>query len=57
MVITERQLNGVTILDLTGRLALDEAAAHLRQYVASLVDGNTTNIVFNMLAIIISTLC
>src|SRR6185295_394277 len=49
MKIVERQVNGVTILDLHGKILIGEGDDALREAVTKLVEGETTkNIVLNL---------
>jgi anti-sigma B factor antagonist len=51
MTMTERRVGDVTILDLTGRLVLDEGDAMLRARVNGLIDQSRLKIVVNMQAV------
>ncbi len=45
---TAREINGVTVVDLSGRITLGEGSAMLRDLVRGLLDKNTTRIVLNL---------
>lgn len=46
--IVERVVDGVTILDMTGRLVLDEGDATFREHITSLLDRGQMQIVLNL---------
>ena len=46
--IVERVVDGVTILDMTGRLVLDEGDAAFREHITSLLDRGQMQIVLNL---------
>jgi anti-sigma B factor antagonist len=46
--ITEREREGIKILDLSGRLTVGPAATLLREAISKLQAGGTTNIVLNL---------
>ena len=46
--IEERPVGDVTVLDLVGKLTLDQAAPHLRDKINSLISQNRTHIVLNL---------
>jgi anti-sigma B factor antagonist len=46
--IDERHFGSVTILDIVGKLTIDEAAEHLRDKVNSLLEQGETRIVLNL---------
>ena len=46
--IEERLVGHVTILDIVGRLTIDEAAEHLKDKINSLIEQNETRIVLNL---------
>lgn len=48
MQITERTTNGVTILDLDGRLTIGDGAELLRDTVKNLVSQGKTNVLINL---------
>lgn len=48
MTLTERRFGDVTVLDLEGRLVLDEGEAMLRERVHALVEEGRTRILLNM---------
>ena len=48
MTLTERRVGDVTVLDLNGRLVLDEGDAVLRQRVRALVEEGRPRIVLNL---------
>jgi anti-sigma B factor antagonist len=48
LTITERSVAGVTILELDGRLVLEDGDVTLRDYVNRLVDQDRVNIVLDM---------
>ena len=45
---TAREINGVTVVDLSGRITLGEGSALLRDLVRGLLDKNHTRIVLNL---------
>ena len=46
--IEERPIGDVTVLDLVGKLTLDQGAPHLRDKINSLISQNRTHIVLNL---------
>jgi anti-sigma B factor antagonist len=48
MKIAERRVGSVTVLDIVGKLTIDEAAEHLRDKINSLIQQNETRIVLNL---------
>jgi anti-sigma B factor antagonist len=48
MKVTERQVNGVTILDFSGRITLGDASALLRNTIRDVVSGGTKNLLLNL---------
>ena len=48
ITIEERLVGHVTILDIVGRLTIDEAAEHLKDKINSLIEQNETRIVLNL---------
>jgi anti-sigma B factor antagonist len=46
--MTERHLGGVTVLDLAGKLTIDEGAQHLKDKINSLVVQGRLNVVLNL---------
>jgi anti-sigma B factor antagonist len=46
--IDERHLGSVTILDIVGKLTIDDAAEHLRDKINSLIEQKETRIVLNL---------
>jgi anti-sigma B factor antagonist len=46
--VVTRQVDGVTILDLTGRITLGEGSVTLRQYVQALLANGTKKILLNL---------
>ena len=46
--IQERHIEGVTILDIVGRLTIDEAAQHLKDKINSLIGQQRNQIVLNL---------
>jgi anti-sigma B factor antagonist len=46
--IEERQIGHVTVLDIAGRLTIDQAAQHLKDKINSLISQTRTNIVLNL---------
>jgi anti-sigma B factor antagonist len=46
--IEERQIGHVTVLDIAGRLTIDQAAQHLKDKINSLISQARTNIVLNL---------
>lgn len=48
MKIEERAVDGVTILDLQGKMLIGEGDELLREKINSLVEGGTKNIVLNL---------
>jgi anti-sigma B factor antagonist len=46
--IDERQIGSVTILDIVGKLTIDEAAEHLKDKINSLITQGRTHIVLNL---------
>jgi anti-sigma B factor antagonist len=51
MKATSRQVNGVTIVDLNGRITLGEGSAMLRDIVRDLVSKGQKSIVLNLAAV------
>ncbi len=49
MIVGERRIGDVTVLDLKGRLVFDEGDAVLREHINALVEGGRTHIVLNLL--------
>ena len=48
VTIEERTIGGVTILDIVGRLTIDEAAQHLKDKIDSLVSQHRLQLVLNL---------
>jgi len=48
MQITERQVGGVTILDLTGTITIDQDAGRLKDKINSLIQQARTSVVLNL---------
>jgi anti-sigma B factor antagonist len=46
--IDERHIGGITVLDVSGKLTIDEAAEHLKDKINSLIEQNETRIVLNL---------
>ncbi len=46
--IDERHIDGITILDIVGKLTIDEAAEHLKDKINSLIGQKETRIVLNL---------
>ena len=46
--IDERHVNGITVLDIVGKLTIDEAAEHLRDKINSLIEQGEIRIVLNL---------
>ena len=46
--IEERPVGSVTVLDIAGRLTMDEAAQHLKDKINSLISQQRTHIVLNL---------
>jgi anti-anti-sigma factor len=46
--IAERHIGSVTVLDIVGKLTIDEAAEHLRDKINSLIQQKETQIVLNL---------
>ena len=46
--ITNREVGGVTVVNLSGRLTLGDASANLRQSLKDLLDGGKKKIVLNL---------
>ena len=46
--IDERHIDGITVLDIAGKLTIDEAAEHLRDKINSLIEQGETRIVLNL---------
>jgi anti-sigma B factor antagonist len=46
--IDERHIGGITILDIAGKLTIDDAAEHLRDKINSLIAQNEMRIVLNL---------
>ncbi len=46
--IDERHIDGITVLDIVGKLTIDEAAEHLRDKINSLIAQKETRIVLNL---------
>ena len=46
--IDERHIDGITVLDIVGKLTIDEAAEHLRDKIDSLLAQKETRIVLNL---------
>lgn len=46
--ITKREADGVTVVNLSGRLTLGDASAQLRETLKGLIDGGQKKIVLNM---------
>ena len=51
MEITERSVDGVTVLDLDGKILLGQGDEVLRHTVRSLIAGGTRNLVLNLAAV------
>ncbi len=43
-----RDVDGVTVVDLSGRITLGEASGKLRDTVSGLLDGNATKVLLNL---------
>ena len=48
MRMTERQVGGVTILDLTGTITIDDDAGRLKDKINSLVQQQRTSVILNL---------
>jgi anti-sigma B factor antagonist len=48
ITIEERHIGDVTVLDIVGRLTIDEAAVHLKDKIHSLISQQRTRIVVNL---------
>jgi anti-sigma B factor antagonist len=48
IAITERTIGSVTVLDVVGRLTIDQAAERLKDKIASLITQERTHIVLNL---------
>jgi anti-sigma B factor antagonist len=46
--ITNREVGGITVVNLSGRLTLGDASAQLRQSLKDLIDGGKKKIVLNL---------
>src|SRR5438093_3104159 len=46
--MTERQVGAVTVIDLTGKLTIDQGAQRLKDKIYSLVEQGRTNVVLNL---------
>lgn len=46
--LEERGIGGVTVLDIVGRLTIDQGAEHLKDKINSLISQNRTHIVLNL---------
>jgi anti-sigma B factor antagonist len=46
--IEERHIDGITVLDIVGKLTIDEAAEHLRDKINSLIEQGELRIVLNL---------
>ena len=46
--IDERHVDGITVLDIVGKLTIDEAAEHLRDKINSLIAQKETRIILNL---------
>ncbi|MGH9805280.1 MAG: STAS domain-containing protein [Candidatus Acidiferrales bacterium] len=46
--ITNREVGGITVVNLSGRLTLGDASANLRQSLKELLDGGKKKIVLNL---------
>jgi anti-sigma B factor antagonist len=46
--IEEKLIGNVTVLDIVGKLTIDEAAQHLRDKISSLVEQQRTHILLNL---------
>jgi anti-sigma B factor antagonist len=46
--IEERSVGGVTVLDIVGKLTIDQAAQHLKDKINSLISQQRTHIVLNL---------
>jgi anti-sigma B factor antagonist len=46
--IDERHIDGITVLDIVGKLTIDEAAEHLKDKINSLIEQNESRIVLNL---------
>ncbi len=51
MEITERRIDAITILDLSGKLTIDEGAQLLKDKTASLVFQGRNNVIVNLAAV------
>jgi anti-sigma B factor antagonist len=49
--IEERPIGDVTVLDIVGRLTMDEAAEHLKDKINSLISQQRTKIVLNLASV------
>lgn len=48
LTITSREVDGVTVLDLSGRITLGEGSVQLREAVRDLISKGSRNILLNM---------
>jgi len=48
ITIDERHIGGVTVLDIVGKLTIDEAAEHLKDKINSLITQGRTQVVLNL---------
>ena len=48
ITIEERLIGGVTVLDIVGKLTLDQAAMHLKDKINSLISQQRTHVVLNL---------
>lgn len=48
MTIDERHIGDITVLDIVGKLTIDEAAEHLKDKINSLIGQKETRIVLNL---------
>jgi anti-sigma B factor antagonist len=46
--IVERPIDGVTVLDIVGKLVMDRSAQHLKEKINSLISQERTHIVLNL---------
>ncbi len=46
--ITKREADGITVVDLSGRLTLGDASAQLRDTLRGLIEGGSNKIVLNL---------
>jgi anti-sigma B factor antagonist len=46
--MTERQVSAVTVLDLAGKLTIDQGAERLKDKIHSLIEQGRTNVVLNL---------